>query len=88
MQRDCLQTYEYGLYSNQDAGVSVPDIESTGGRCSGWNAGNFKWPQCNHTEERIGRNPQNKKEMKIPASKKVKFTVGKDLKTAVAGEEA
>ena len=41
-----------------------------------------------HTKERIGRNPQNKKEMKIPASKKVKFTVGKDLKTAVIGENA
>lgn len=35
------------------------------------------------TKARIGRNPQNKKEMKIPASKKVKFTVGKDLKKSV-----
>ena len=32
---------------------------------------------------RTGRNPQTGKEIKIPASKAVKFTVGKALKEAV-----
>jgi DNA-binding protein HU-beta len=35
------------------------------------------------TKEKIGRNPQTGKELKIPASKKVKFTVGKALKEEV-----
>jgi DNA-binding protein HU-beta len=35
------------------------------------------------TKEKVGRNPQTGKELKIPASKKVKFTVGKVLKEEV-----
>lgn len=35
------------------------------------------------TAARKGRNPQTGKEIKIPASKKVKFTVGKKLKESV-----
>ena len=34
--------------------------------------------------ERIGRNPQTKKEIKIPASKVPQFKAGKALKDAVA----
>ncbi len=34
--------------------------------------------------ERIGRNPQTKKEIKIPASKAPQFKAGKALKDAVA----
>lgn len=34
-------------------------------------------------KERIGRNPQDGKEMIIPASKAVRFSVGKSLKDAV-----
>jgi len=33
---------------------------------------------------RIGRNPQTKKEMKIPAKQVPKFRAGKDLKAAVS----
>jgi len=33
---------------------------------------------------RIGRNPQTKKEMKIPAKQVPKFRAGKELKAAVA----
>lgn len=35
------------------------------------------------TKEKMGRNPQTGKEIKIPASKKVKFTVGKSLKEQI-----
>lgn len=35
------------------------------------------------TKEKMGRNPQTGKEIKIPASKKVKFTVGKALKDEI-----
>jgi DNA-binding protein HU-beta len=35
------------------------------------------------TKERDGRNPQTGKAIKIPAGKKVKFTVGKNLKESV-----
>lgn len=35
------------------------------------------------TKARTGRNPQTGKEIKIAASKKVKFTVGKELKDSV-----
>ena len=34
-------------------------------------------------KERIGRNPQDGKEMTIPASKAVRFSVGKTLKDTV-----
>ncbi len=36
-----------------------------------------------NTKAKTGRNPRTGKEIKIPASKKVKFTVGKALKDAV-----
>ncbi|MDR2760475.1 MAG: HU family DNA-binding protein [Rickettsiales bacterium] len=36
-----------------------------------------------NTKEKMGRNPQTGKELKIPASKKVKFTVGKLLKEEI-----
>jgi nucleoid DNA-binding protein len=35
------------------------------------------------TKARLGRNPRTGKEIKIPAGKKVKFTIGKTLKNAV-----
>lgn len=35
------------------------------------------------TKARTGRNPRTGKEIKIPESKKVKFTIGKSLKEAV-----
>lgn len=41
--------------------------------------GSFK---CVPTKAKTGRNPRTGKEIKIPASKKVKFTVGKVLKEA------
>lgn len=37
------------------------------------------------TKAKIGRNPQTGKEIKIPASKKVKFSVGKNLKEDIKG---
>ena len=38
-----------------------------------------------HRAERMGRDPQTKKPIKIPASKTVKFKPGKALKEAVNG---
>ena len=35
------------------------------------------------TKERVGRNPSNGKSMTIPAGKRLKFSVGKNLKDAV-----
>jgi len=35
------------------------------------------------TQAKIGRNPRTGKEIKIPAGKKVKFTIGKILKDSV-----
>jgi nucleoid DNA-binding protein len=35
------------------------------------------------TKAKIGRNPRTGKEIKIPAGKKVKFTIGKVLKDSV-----
>lgn len=37
------------------------------------------------TKAKIGRNPQTGKEIKIPASKKIKFSVGKNLKEEIKG---
>lgn len=38
-----------------------------------------------HSKARIGRNPQTGESVKIPARKKVRFTVAKSFKEAVAG---
>jgi DNA-binding protein HU-beta len=35
------------------------------------------------TKAKVGRNPQTGKEIKIPASKKIKFSVGKNLKEEI-----
>ncbi len=37
------------------------------------------------TKAKIGRNPQTGKEIKIPASRKIKFSVGKNLKEDIKG---
>ena len=39
------------------------------------------------TKAKIGRNPQTGKEIKIPASKKIKFTAGKNFKEEIKGSK-
>ncbi len=39
--------------------------------------------EVSHRAARMGRNPRTKEQMEIPASKSVKFKVGKSLKDAV-----
>jgi DNA-binding protein HU-beta len=38
-----------------------------------------------HSKARVGRNPQTGEEVKIPARKKVRFTVAKSFKDSVLG---
>ncbi|KUG28716.1 dna-binding protein hu [hydrocarbon metagenome] len=59
---------------------AIRDALSAGETVTLTGFGSFK---VSERAARTGRNPQTGKEIKIPASKAVKFTVGKALKEAV-----
>jgi DNA-binding protein HU-beta len=59
---------------------TVKETLKKGGDVSLVGFGTFKVIE---TKERNGRNPQTGKAIKIPAGKRVKFTVGKNLKESV-----
>jgi DNA-binding protein HU-beta len=50
------------------------------GRCSVAGLGNFT---VTHRESRKGRNPRTKEIISIPASKRIRFKAGKDLRDCV-----